>query len=166
MNCNHSTPKRTWARNRPLNPKDRFLSHVEQIPFHSCWEWIGSKNYKGYGHISGKTNAHRFSYELFIGEIPKGYYICHSCDNRACVNPAHLFAGTPQNNTDDMVKKGRQRPVRGEDHPRSRLNKELVVMIRQMRNDGMKLKEISNKIGFGIEAISSVIHMRTWKHVE
>jgi hypothetical protein len=77
-----------------------------------CWEWQGGKSKDGYGylHLAGQTKlAHRVSYELHHGEIPKGLVICHKCDNPPCVNPKHLFIGTHLDNAVDRDKKGRGR---------------------------------------------------------
>lgn len=94
--------------------KDRvvlFFEKVHQIPFHTCWEWVGGIGESGHGvFYNGNNkfiNAHRFSYLLHIGEINEGKVIMHTCDNRRCVNPTHLVQGTQRENLIDCTKKGR-----------------------------------------------------------
>lgn len=75
-----------------------------------CWEWQGFRHKKGYGDMSYRCKnwrVHRLAYHLFHGPIPKGMVICHTCDNRPCCNPLHLFLGTFDINNKDMAAKGR-----------------------------------------------------------
>ena len=72
-----------------------------------CWLWAKSKGNGGYGRILNGKQAHRIIYEALVGEIPKGMFVCHSCDTPPCINPEHLFLGTAKDNTADMLIKGR-----------------------------------------------------------
>lgn len=79
-----------------------------------CWPWNGSKDKDGYGYFkpNGKTvKAHRYSFEQYKGAIPEGMWVLHKCDNPSCVNPHHLFLGTPLDNVMDMDQKGRRRTM-------------------------------------------------------
>ncbi len=107
---NHSENIET---NRLKTPQQRFYSQIEKNNENGCWEWTGfilNHPYYGYGSIRVEkkiVRAHRFSYELHKGKIPNGLHVCHSCDNRRCVNPDHLWIGTHQDNMRDMMAKGR-----------------------------------------------------------
>jgi hypothetical protein len=88
----------------------RFLIKVKPSSTSECWEWTGATQAKGYGRFksNGKIEcSHRFSYKMFIGNIPKGMNVCHKCDNPKCVNPEHLFVGTQSDNMVDCRDKGR-----------------------------------------------------------
>lgn len=94
-----------------LKPKQilRFWSYVKKVP-NGCWEWQGCLSKNGYGRfqVHPKTlRAHRVSYFLFNGSIPKDKIVCHTCDNTKCLNPEHLWLGSTKENIHDMINKGR-----------------------------------------------------------
>ncbi len=94
-----------------LKPKQilRFWSWVKKVPS-GCWEWQGCLTKTGYGRfqVHPKTlRAHKVSYFLCKGSFPNDFLVCHTCDNPRCVNPEHLWVGSPKDNVLDMIKKGR-----------------------------------------------------------
>lgn len=105
-----------WSGSHAPPLSERFWEKVVKIPFHECWEWIGSRARGGYGSSSDEGGAislaHRVAWRLTHGPIPEGLCVLHRCDNRSCVNPAHLWLGTQVDNIADMVRKGRSRSRR------------------------------------------------------
>lgn len=90
----------------------KFESRIERVTESGCWIWTGLLSNVGYGKIGVglKTySVHRYAYETYIGKIPKNLLVLHKCDNRCCVNPAHLFLGTQSDNIKDMYAKNRFR---------------------------------------------------------
>ena len=100
--------------------KDRFLDKVKVGNPDECWEWQAGCS-GGYGILSGVNGnperSHRLAYQYWVGEIPKGKVVMHSCDNRKCCNPSHLSLGTIRDNILDMYSKGRGRGQFGPDNP-------------------------------------------------
>ena len=127
--------------------------------------------YRGYGHWGFNINtihfnyrAHRASYLIFKGEIPTGKLVLHTCDNRKCVNPDHLFLGTAKENTADMYKKGRG--LIGNKVPQSKLNAQEVKKIRKLHSKGFSQAYIARKYQMASPTICSIVNYKTWKHVK
>jgi hypothetical protein len=106
-------------------------------------------------------SAHRASYELHIGSIAEGLVIRHTCDNPPCVNPDHLVAGTPEQNTQDMLDRNRQ--AKGMSVPTCKLAPEQVVEIRAALGAGRTQKEVASIYGVSPATISGIHLGRTWK---
>lgn len=146
------------------NPIDRFNKKYIVNEINGCWEWIAGIDQDGYGNFAyegQRTSASRASWILNKGQIPKGMFVCHTCDNRLCVNPDHLFLGTPQDNVCDMVTK--KRHTFGTKNWQSKLTPNIVREIRKKYNEGVTLKELQNS--YGIQCWP-IVNNKTWKQVE
>ena len=149
----------------------RFWSKVKKRGPDDCWEWQACKTY-GYGNIrfEGRAHkAHRISFLLANGYWPKPC-CCHSCDNRLCVNPNHLWEGTNAQNINDKVQKGRQSKgeilaKRGEANPAAKLTKKQVKDIRNRRTEGEKLVPLAEEYGVSISMTSFIANNKYWKNV-
>ncbi|HET9839582.1 MAG TPA: HNH endonuclease [Candidatus Angelobacter sp.] len=147
-----------------LNCRERFLARVAPRP-DGCWLWTGLVRPDGYGatRFAGREEAaHRVAWKLFRGKIGNGISVCHTCDVRACVNPAHLFLGTPAENARDMRQKGRDR--RGEKHGSAKLTLAQVRQIKTMlEEDRMYVSEIAREFGVSETTIRAIKTGKTWK---
>ena len=131
----------------------------------NCWEWDGGVDSWGYGQFFKykKTHkAHRTMYKEIYGNIPFGMFVCHTCDNPKCINPDHLWLGTPKENAHDRDKKGRHHKFVGEEHPQAKLNWELVKMIRQNPHKYTQ-KKLADICGVSLSTIRDVVYNRYWK---
>lgn len=153
--------------------QERLLSHIKINEATGCWEWQGSKR-NGYGRtiVGSRTDgtrksvsAHRVSYELVYGEIPNGMEVCHKCDNRCCVNPAHLFIGTHQDNINDRESKGRNNPPKGEANPKAKLTESMVLEIREKRLQGVSFGKLAKEYGVCKRTIQDVVSVKHWAHL-
>ena len=151
---------------------ERFWEKVKKT--NGCWEWQGALLDRGYGvfQISGRTvRAHRFAYMLSKGPIAHGLFVCHLCDNPRCVKPEHLFLGTPQENNQDMVLKGRARyigprnPPRHEQHHKARLG-ELGVQRLRVVGDALPQIDLAAIFGVSKQTISAVLRREVWKYLD
>lgn len=146
----------------------RFWSYVDVRGDSDCWAWIGPKAAGGYGciwHDGRLKKAHRVSYRLNIGQIPSGLCVCHSCDNRRCVNPAHLFAGTHAENNADRDAKGRTvlgRKHFGSEHVNAKLSEDDVAAIRSARDTQ---RAISARFGVSRSLVGLIRQGKRWPHM-
>lgn len=167
----------------------RFWSKVDMSG--SCWVWIASCAKNGYGafKMPGKVAyAHRISYELAYGTIPDGLLVCHTCDNKRCVRPEHLFLGTNADNMRDMAQKGRhyshtkpdrlptgdrngartkpERHARGERGGKAKLTNTDVQAIRsEYDSGGISHAALARRFGVCETSIRNIINRKTWTHI-
>ena len=126
-----------------------------------CWEARGFRNEDGYVLFSTsyrKISAHRASFIVHYGEIPAGREICHTCDNPACINPEHLYAGTHSENMLDRSKRQRD--------PRMVLTPDKVRVIRVLDKCGETKKVISEQLGVSPDVVHQVLNGNNWSWVE
>lgn len=162
-----------------LNIVARFWARVHKSD--GCWEWQGTITH-GYGALtfgsSRNERAHRISWQITHGPIPDGLLVCHKCDNPRCVRPDHLFLGTPKDNTQDMMHKGRQRFLSGDEHPyrrgrraasgerhsQAKLTWEKVREIRARHAVGnTTYSALAHEYQMSPQSISDIVHNRYWR---
>jgi len=142
---------------------ERIRLGSEPDPQTGCWNWARAKVNTGYGQIRYGDKlllAHRASYLATHGEIDDDLDVCHRCDNRLCVNPAHLFLGTDQDNSDDKLSK--EREARGEGHGMSLLTNDDIIKI---RSDPRGNTAVAREYNVSQGCISMIRSRKRWKHV-
>ncbi|MCK5018328.1 MAG: HNH endonuclease [Candidatus Peribacteraceae bacterium] len=144
----------------------RFWENVVINGLGECWGWTGTKNNDGYGRFCNNYQtyqAHRFMWIITFGKIPEGDVVCHRCDNPGCVNPGHLFIGTPADNVEDARKKDRIQF--GESHWNSKLTEIDIKFIRYWRKSGYSQKKIADAFGVCHQMISNICRGKNWARV-
>lgn len=149
-----------------------FLKYIEnnsvKIPFSGCAVWFGAVTAGGYGRsavaqrVHGTTIVHRAVFQEIHGHVPKEMYVCHDCDTPACVNPNHLFLGTPSDNAQDRKIKGRSSPRCGESNGRSALTAKQVAAMRGLLAEGITQKDIANDFSISQSTVSHIKRGYTW----
>jgi len=158
----------------PYPIEQRFWKHVDKTG--DCWLWTGAKAGSGYGllrDLGHLVGAHRIAWELANGPIPRGLLVCHSCDNRPCVNVAHLFLGTQKANMQDASNKSQccfqlypELIRRGEAAPHAKLVVSQVIDIRKRYATGLlSYKTLAQAFGVTKTSIYMIIHRKSWSHV-
>jgi hypothetical protein len=124
-----------------------------------CWGWTGYTNEHGYGHAA-RRYAHRVSYELTFGAIPRGLHVLHRCDNPPCTNPSHLMLGTHADNMSDAKLKGRT--AAGERSGGRKLTVAAVATIRHLCASGWTQRRVARRFGISQSQVSSIVRREKW----
>lgn len=152
-----------------LTQLDRFWRNVDRSGGpDSCWPWTGYVRESGYGcfGLKGKEfKAHRVSYFIEHGSIDNDWLVLHHCDVRSCVNPAHLFLGTPKDNSQDAVTKGRNTRLFGEQNGKAKLTRAAVLSIRRMCSKGVYQKTAARRFGVSEATVSYIVNGGRWKQL-
>lgn len=152
-----------------LKPQEYIKSKVKVDTETGCWIWQGRGRRGKYGQAKWKSDiwmAHRLSYSVFIGPIPKNKLVLHNCpggDNTLCCNFEHLFLGSNLDNSRDMVEKGRQ--AKGELNGSAKLKEMDVKEIKRLLILKKSKKEIASQFGLEVTAIYRIEKCHTWAHV-
>ena len=141
-----------------------------------CWIWIAATNGK-YGILGAggrgrsPVYAHRVSYQINRGPIPRGMYVIHICDTPLCVNPLHLRLGTQKDNMRDCV--SRKRHIsgwglvsKGRRSPRAKFTQYQVKRMRSLRKSGWSLRGLAQKYGVAFQTISKIVRGDRYKPVQ
>lgn len=139
-----------------------YLFDRTAVQSNGCWEYTGQQTNGGYGKVWYNYKdllAHRVSYDLCVGDIPKGMCVLHKCDNRICVNPKHLFLGTHKDNVQDCIQKGR----RGSG--RALLTVEEVSQIKRQLTLGVSHGVLATRYSVAPSTIGMISIGRNWSEV-
>ena len=137
----------------------------------SCWEWTGVISRSGYGQVRFAfisnsripQSTHRIAWQLVNGPIPDGMDLCHTCDNRRCVRPDHLFLGTDLDNARDRDAKGRTARLAGARNARAKLTEQDV---RSIRGSDSATKALARRFSVSPRLIRKIRARELWRHVD
>lgn len=170
------TPPRPKGRKKGLKPLEwRFWQKVDKRAPNECWNWTAKLDRDGYGRIGlggrdgGMARAPRISYRLHYGVDPSDMMVCHTCNNPACVNPAHLYLGTYQDNNKYTVESGNWKNPgkRGMESKQSNLTDDDIREIRRRYADGgISQTELAKEYGIGQGAVSRIVLRKAWSHID
>jgi hypothetical protein len=148
--------------------EQKFISKYK-VHSNGCWLWLEGGDKDGYGLIRTgtiKQRAHRLSYKLYRGDIPKGILVCHTCDTPSCVNPEHLFLGTHKDNNKDMRNKGREPNQNGERNPIAKLKDKDVLNMRTKYSTGQyTCAELAKEYDVSAALVNYIINRKVWRHI-
>lgn len=155
-----------------MTTAERFWAKVDVRTPDECWEWTGARDQHGYGRfgLDGRNQrAHQIALSLDGRPLTAGAYACHTCDNKPCVNPRHLYVGDATSNRRDAMEHGQARgfphPV-GDDHPGARLTAAAVSELRaRYRAGGITQRLLAAEYGVAQGTISRAITGADWSHV-
>ena len=143
---------------------ERFWAKVDIRDPDDCWNWKAAKTSEGYGSFwyGDKTvGTHRLAYQLARGPIPERGHVLHHCDNPPCVNPGHLYIGTPNDNMLDAYARGQKIPTRNELNGNSKLTMEKAREIRSLSH-ALTQDHLARMFGVHQSTISLVINNKRW----
>lgn len=148
--------------------KNKIINNVT-LTNNECWEWNKSLRL-GYAQIIAFGQSwfgHRLSYKIFKGDFPNDLFVCHRCDNKKCINPEHLFLGTPKDNVIDMMNKGRQNHAKGTNAGRAKLCDSKVLEARRLyKYENIGYSKLARRYGVTSRTIYSAVNGKTWKHLK
>lgn len=146
--------------------EEQFWSRASRVG--ECWIWQGSLTTNGYGRLLVKgrwLGTHKIAFLLSHGSVPDGLEVCHTCDNRACIRPDHLFLGTHRENMQDMKTKGRS--TYGTKHFNAQLTEDDIRQIRALYVPWkVTCRQLGEMFGTSYKNISRIVRREAWAHVD